>query len=94
MELKAKEIDLARQLIENLTEAFDIKIFQNDYITKLEEMLEARIHGRKLTVVKPAAKPKVVDLMEALQKSIQLTRENRPMARAEERGARGLKKIR
>jgi len=94
MELRAKELDLAKQLIDNLTEAFDVNSFQNDYISRLEEMLEAKIHGRKLTVVKPAAKPKVMDLMEALQRSVQQARENRPMARAQEKEQRKLKKIR
>jgi DNA end-binding protein Ku len=91
MPLRDKELDLARQLIDNLTEAFDVNTFTNDYISRLEEMLEAKVHGRKLTVVKPSAKPKVLDLMEALQKSVQIARENRPMARADEKARSGQK---
>jgi DNA end-binding protein Ku len=94
LELRAKELDLAKQLIDNLTETFDVTTFKNDYITRLEEMLEAKIHGRKLTVVKPTAKPKMMDLMEALQKSVQQARDNRPMARVEEKSQRKLKKVR
>lgn len=80
LDLRSKEIDLAKQLVENLTEDFKPDDFKDDYVTKMEEMLEAKIQGRKLTVVKPASKPKVIDLMEALQKSVQLSK--KPAARA------------
>lgn len=80
LDLRSKEIDLAKQLVENLTEDFKPDDFKDDYVTKMEEMLEAKIQGRKLTVVKPASKPKVIDLMEALQKSVQMSK--KPAARA------------
>ena len=92
IEMRPKEIQLARQLIDNLSEAFDPEKFKDDYIQKVEEMLEAKMKGRKLTVVTPKAKPKVVDLMEALQKSVLQTK--RPAARAGEgRAPARLKKV-
>ncbi|MCI0415988.1 Ku protein [bacterium] len=84
-ELRAKELDLAKQLIESLSEPLNIEEFKNEYISKMEEMLEAKIHGRKLTVVTPTQRPKVTDLMDALQKSVQMARDNKPMARVEDR---------
>jgi DNA end-binding protein Ku len=80
LELRTKELELAMQLVENLTEDFKPNDYKDDYIARLEEMLEAKIQGRKLTVVKPASKPKVIDLMDALQKSVQMSK--RPSARA------------
>jgi non-homologous end joining protein Ku len=62
-------------------------------VTKVEEMLEAKIHGRKLTVVTPAQRPKVMDLMEALQQSVKIARDNKPMGRAEE-SRKKLRKVR
>ena len=93
VEIRAKEVQLAKQLIENLSEPFEVDKFQDEYIHKLEEMIEAKLKGRKLTVVPPKAKPKIVDLMEALQKSVQQTK--RPVARAESqaRTATKLKKV-
>ena len=93
VEIRAKEVQLAKQLIENLSEPFEVEKFQDEYIHKLEEMIEAKLKGRKLTVVPPKAKPKIVDLMEALQKSVQQTK--RPVARAESqaRSATKLKKV-
>lgn len=93
VEIRPKEAQLAKQLIENLSEPFEIDNFQDEYIQKLEEMIEAKLKGRKLTVVQPKAKPKIVDLMEALQKSVQQTK--RPVARAESqaRATTKLKKV-
>jgi DNA end-binding protein Ku len=80
LDIRSKELDLAKQLVESLSEPFNIEEFKNDYVEKVEEMLEAKIHGRKLTVVKPTQKPKVLDLMDALQKSVQIARGNKPVA--------------
>jgi DNA end-binding protein Ku len=85
LEVRPKELDLAKQLVDSLSESFDIEEFKNDYVTKVEEMLEAKIHGRKLTVVKPTQKPKVLDLMEALQKSVQIARAGKPVAAPEKK---------
>lgn len=97
LEVRPKELQLAKQLIDNLYEPFEPEKFQDEYITKLEEMIEAKLRGRTLTVITPKAKPKVEDLMEALQRSVQQTRKaaKRPAARAEaeERPAR-MKKAR
>jgi non-homologous end joining protein Ku len=79
-----------------LSEPLNLEAFEDDYVKKLEEMIEAKLKGRKLTVVKPKAKPKVADLMEALQKSVQATKKaapKRPAARSEAQAAR-LKKAR
>ena len=82
--IRPKEVQLAKQIVENLSEPFEPEKFKDEYITRLEELVEAKMKGRKLTIVAPKAKPKVVDLMEALQKSVQQTK--RPVARA---GAEG-----
>jgi len=80
LDVRPKELDLAKQLVDSLSEPFNIEEFKNDYVAKVEEMLEAKIHGRKLTVVTPTQKPKVLDLMDALQKSVQIARGNKPAA--------------
>jgi DNA end-binding protein Ku len=85
MDVRPKELDLAKQLVDSLSESFDIEEFKNDYVAKVEEMLEAKIHGRKLTVVKPTQKPKVLDLMDALQKSVQIARAGKPVSAPEKK---------
>jgi DNA end-binding protein Ku len=88
LEVRPKEMQLAKQLIENLSEPFEPEKFKDDYIQKVEEMIEAKLKGRKLTVLPAKAKPKVVDLMDALQKSVEAARAKRPVARAEATEAR------
>ena len=84
LKVRDKELVLAKELIENLTESFDPQEFKSDYTEAMEEMLESKIKGRKLTIVKPKAKPKVTDLMEALQLSVKQARLKRPSGRADE----------
>ena len=93
-EARSKELQLAKQLIDSLSEPFDGSKFEDEYIHRVEEMIDAKLKGRKLTVVAPAAKPKVVDLMDALQKSIAAARVKRPIARAGEAKQAKLKKAR
>lgn len=92
IEVRPKEMQLATQLIENLSEPLDINRFEDEYVHKLEEMIETKLKGRQLTIVAPKARPKVADLMEALQRSVQQTKRaaggggggvKRPAARAE-----------
>lgn len=89
VDLKAKEVALAKQLVENLTEPFKPEAFEEEYVKRLEEMIEAKLKGRTLKIITPKAKPKVVDLMDALQKSIKATK--KPVERAESSG-KALKK--
>jgi DNA end-binding protein Ku len=93
LSLRDKEVDLARELIENLTEPFEPDQFKNDYVVAVEEMIESKIEGRKLTIVKPKAKPKVTDLMEALQLSVKQAKMKKPSSRIEEE-KQPLKKVR
>ncbi len=90
LEVRPKEMQLATQLIENLSEHLDIQRFKDEHIQRVEEMIETKLKGRQLTIVTPKSRPKVVDLMEALQRSVQQTRRTaasaavkRPAARAE-----------
>ncbi len=83
-EVRPKEMQLAKQLVESLSEPFDPQKFEDEHIKRIEEMIDARLKGRKLTLVSPTAKPKVVDLMDALQKSVAQAKVKRPPARAGE----------
>ena len=94
VEVRPKEMQLAKQLVESLSEPFDPAKFEDEHIKRVEEMIEARLSGRKLTVVKPAARPKVVDLMDALQKSLAQAKVKRPPARAGEAKPQKLRKAR
>jgi DNA end-binding protein Ku len=66
-----KELKLARTLIESLVGEFEPQKYKDTYRENLKKLIEAKIKGKE---IKPAPEPKVakvVDIMEALQKSLQ-----------------------
>jgi DNA end-binding protein Ku len=72
--LHENELKMAVDLIENLSIDFDPARYEDEYRQALWELIEAKIAGQEY--VSPAPEPqggKVVDLMEALKASVQMT---------------------
>lgn len=66
-----KELKLAISLIESMSETFNPKNFHNDYKEKIKDAIQQKIAGKKIVKVKEKTIHPVVDLMDALQKSLQ-----------------------
>jgi len=68
--VKPDEIRLARQVIEMFEAPLDLQDYKDEYRAGLQSIIDAKIKGQE--VVAPAAEeaPKVVNLMEALRKSL------------------------
>jgi DNA end-binding protein Ku len=58
------------QLIESLAAPFDPSEYSDTYQQELEKLIEAKAHGKKLTVMPRTKRAPVVDLMSALQQSL------------------------
>lgn len=73
LKLDEDMIGLATELIERKTAAFDASAFQDNYAQALRELIDRKLEGRALAQPEEAARPRgqVIDLMEALKKSIQ-----------------------
>ena len=69
-EVKGQEKALAMQLIENLATKFKPEKFHDSYQENLQKLIEAKAHGKKLTIVPNTRNAPVVDLMAALKKSL------------------------
>jgi DNA end-binding protein Ku len=69
------ELDLARQLIDGLVGDFDPTEFQSEYRRDLRELLEAKLKGEEISKPEPVPEAPVVDLMEALKRSVAATKE-------------------
>jgi DNA end-binding protein Ku len=69
-EVKAQEKVLAMQLIESLATKFRPEKFHDAYQQNLQELIEAKSHGKKLTIVPHVRNAPVIDLMAALKKSL------------------------
>jgi DNA end-binding protein Ku len=71
-EPRKQEVQMARTLIENLTEDFDPSAYTDEYRERVEEAVQAKVDGEEVAVVPEEAEPAaVVDLMEALKASVE-----------------------
>jgi DNA end-binding protein Ku len=67
----AKELDLAKRLIESLASPFKPEQYEDEYRKNVERLLEEKHQGKKPTTVKQPKVAKVTNILEALQKSLQ-----------------------
>ena len=73
--VKGPELALAQQVIESLARDFDAAELQSDYRRDLRALLEAKLAGEELAAPEPVAETPVVDLMEALRRSVEEARQ-------------------
>jgi DNA end-binding protein Ku len=73
--IRPQEIQMARSLIENLTEEFKPEEFRDEYREALLDIVEKKVAGEEIEVVEAPEPTKVVDLMEALKASVAATKE-------------------
>jgi DNA end-binding protein Ku len=76
--VKEPELDLARQLIDSLVGEWEPDALQSEYRQSLREMLEAKLAGEEIAKPEPVPEAPVVDLMEALRKSVAATKTRAP----------------
>ena len=69
-DVRAPELELARQVIESISGAFEPNEFENEYRRDLRTMLEAKLAGQEIARPEPVPEAPVVDLMEALRRSV------------------------
>ena len=69
-QVKPEEVKLAKQVIGTFEGAVDLKTYRDDYQTGLREIIDAKIEGREIIAQEIEAPPKVVNLMDALRKSL------------------------
>jgi DNA end-binding protein Ku len=68
--VKPGEVKLAQQVIGTFEGDVDFESYRDDYQVGLREIIDAKIEGREIVTPEVEAPPKVVNLMEALRKSL------------------------
>jgi len=77
IKLKPQEVKLAEQLVESLSEDFKPQKYHDTFQENLKALMEAKREG-KTVVQKPAAKrAPVIDMMEALKRSVRESEEGK-----------------
>ena len=67
----AKKMKLAQTLIESSTEShFDPARFEDRYAERLDKLIEAKIKGEEIVAPEEEPEPEVINLMDALRKSV------------------------
>lgn len=68
-----KELDLAKKLIDTLASPFEPEQFHDEYKQNVEKLIETKRKGRKVTLIRQPKAAPVLDLMQALQRSLSKT---------------------
>ena len=74
--LDANELEMAKMLVENMTKPFHAEDFQDEYQARLREAIMKKIQGKEIVSADTQAPGNVIDLMEALQKSLEMSKGN------------------
>jgi DNA end-binding protein Ku len=87
-DVKDAELELAKQVIGSLAGEFDATELKSEYRSNLRAMLEAKIDGKEIAKPEPVPETPVVDLMEALRRSVAEAKQRKPAAAAAKPRAR------
>ena len=71
-ELKDKELNLAKMLVESLVGEFEPQKYKDTYRENLRKMIEARIEGQEIIETPETHIAPVIDIMEALKRSLEM----------------------
>lgn len=80
--VKPQEVALAEKLVEGLAADFDPAKYHDEYQGRLKEMIEAKRGGLQIEETVPRRRAPVIDLMQALQKSLGDLPQRKPAAKA------------
>ena len=68
--VKPEEVKLAKQVMGTFEGEVDLQEYRDDYQVGLREIIDAKIEGREIVAPEVEAPPKVVNLMDALRRSL------------------------
>ncbi len=82
--VKPEEVKLAKQLIGNFEGELNLAEYVDEYQEGLKKIIEAKVEGQEIVApAEPEAPPKVVNLMDALRKSLDaVSASKKPQAKA------------
>ncbi len=74
-----RELTTAKLLIDSMVSAWDPELYEDEYRKRVERLIDEKRQGKVVVTERPETQPtKVVDLMEALQASVEAARSHRP----------------
>ncbi|MBQ8749797.1 MAG: Ku protein [Clostridia bacterium] len=70
-EVNKKEKMIAKQIIESMTAHFEPEKYKDEYRERVQKAIEEKIAGKEIVAPKEKSENKIINLMEALQKSLE-----------------------
>jgi DNA end-binding protein Ku len=80
--LRGAEVEMAKSLVENLSDTFDPEKYDDTYRKELLDLLRAKAKGKKLPEPAQEEEAEVIDLMAALRESVERTKRGQQKRRA------------
>jgi DNA end-binding protein Ku len=68
--LNPQEVKLAEQLVQTLAADFSPKEYRDEFQERLSALIDAKLRGQSITVAQEAPRAPVIDIMQALKKSL------------------------
>jgi DNA end-binding protein Ku len=78
--IREQEVEMAKSLIENLSEPWNPDAFKDEYREALLEIVEKKAAGEEIEAAPEAQPARVVDLMEALKASVEAVKQKGPQS--------------
>jgi DNA end-binding protein Ku len=75
--LQKAEVDMAKSLVENLSDSFEPEKYDDEYRKELLDLIRAKAKGKALPEPEEEKEAEVVDLMAALRESVERTKKQR-----------------
>ena len=72
IEVTKQELDMAKTLIESMTQTFDIAAYHDEYQERLRDAIMTKINGNEIVAADTGRPDNIIDLMDALKRSIEL----------------------
>ena len=77
VELQDAEVTMAKTLINTMTGPFEPAAYKDDYQERLRDAILQKIHGQDIVAVDTSTPNNVIDLKEALQRSLAMSQDNK-----------------
>ncbi len=77
-ELQQQELDMAKMLINSMDKEFEPELYHDEYQIRLRQIIEAKINGQEIVNAPAEHQDNVIDIMEALQRSLAQVSDNKP----------------
>ena len=77
VKINPKELEMAKALVESLSESFDPSRYKDDYREAVMKVVQAKMEGEVIEAPEAPQPAKVMDLMEALRQSVEQAKKQR-----------------